>query len=75
MDKNWEQINEQNLKRLKEETNGWDKEEWRTVLKHAPIDGLFYALMWQITRALDTIREYKKVPDRIKKAYSDEFDW
>ena len=75
MEKNWERINEENLKRLVEESEGWDKEEWRTILVHAPIDGLFYALMRQITKTMDTIRRYESVKDDIDKVYSDEFDW
>ena len=75
MDKNWDQINKANVKRLVEEAEGWNKEEWRAVLKKAPIDGLFYALMCQITRILDTIRKYESVKEDIDRVYSDDIDW
>lgn len=75
MDKNWEQINEANLKRLVEESENWQKDEWKAVLKNAPTERLFYALMCQIRKALDTIREYQRVPEKIEKAYSEDFYW
>lgn len=72
MDKNWERINKQNAIKLSEDAKHWDRNEWKAVLKQAPIDGLFYALMCQITKVLDTIRLYEKVPTDIKKLYQDD---
>lgn len=73
-DPKWDRINEQNILQLKEDARKWDKTEWRAVLQQAPIDGLFYALMKQIMKALDTIQKYEAVKTDIDRIYANDMN-
>lgn len=72
MNESWDRINQMNLNKLSEEAKAWDRNEWKVVLRQAPVDTLFYALMKQITKMLDTIRLYDKVQSDIDRIYAED---
>jgi len=67
-----EDWSEQHFKELSRRTSNFDKKEWQVVLKNAPVECLFYALMHKIMRAMDTIKKYESVKADIDKAYADD---
>jgi len=69
---NWDRINQANAAKLSEDAKNWDRNEWKAVLRQAPVDALFYALMKQITKMLDTIRLYDKVQSDIDRIYAED---
>ena len=72
-----EQFNKPHLDELSRRAQNYTPDEWRVVLKEAPVEGLFYALMHKIMRILDTNRKYEQVKADIERVYdNDDFgEW
>ncbi len=76
-DRKRERFNKPHIQETVRLAQNFDKDEWNAVLKEAPVEGLFYALMHKIMRILDTNRKYEQVKADIERAYdNDDFgEW
>ena len=65
-------FNKPHVEQLVRQAKNYDKQEWNAILKEAPVEGLFYALMHKIMRILDTNRKYEAVKGDIDRVYADD---
>lgn len=72
-----EKFNRAHREELIRRAKNYDNGDWKAVLKEAPVEALFYALMHKIMRILDTNRKYEAVQGEIEKVYGDDEigDW
>lgn len=71
-DRKREKFNRAHIQETVNLAKNFDKAEWNAVLKEAPVEGLFYALMHKIMRILDTNRKYEQVKPDIDRLYDDD---
>lgn len=71
-DRKRERFNRAHIQETVNLAKNFDKAEWNAVLKEAPVEGLFYALMHKIMKILDTNRRYQQIEPEIEKAYADD---
>jgi len=71
-DRKREQFNKAHTEELIRQAKNYDNDDWKAILKEAPVEGLFYALMHKIMKILDTNRMYERVKPEIDKAYADD---
>lgn len=69
---NAEQFNKSHTEELVRRARNLDNDEWKAILREAPIEGLFYALMHRIMKILDTNRMYERVATEVEKVYEDD---
>lgn len=71
-DKKRELFNKAHVEQLAKQAKNYDRQEWNAILKEAPVEGLFYALMHKIMRILDMNRKYEAVKGDIDRVYADD---
>lgn len=71
-DRKRERFNKPHIQETVRLAQNFDKAEWNAVLKEAPVEGLFYALMHKVMRILDTNRKYEQVKPDIERIYEED---